>query len=260
MAMPYNVCGGMQDNYNWCGPSAVRGAAGIAQLTTGQTLQGGDGFVVLQDPTDYRIAYSESQDGNIVRVDRVTGETMSSGRSRRPASRLPLALGHAADVLAARSEGHLRRREQGVPLDRPRPVVDGRSATDLTDNAEPRRHRDDGREGQRHPHLAQRRHLAVARDRRRSPSRRSAPACIYAGTDDGNAAGDARRRQDAGRTSTDKFPGAAEGHLRVGGRAVAIRRRHGLRDVRRPSPERLRDLHLREQGLRPDLAVDRTAT
>ena len=32
---------------------------------------------VLQDPTDYRIAYSESQDGNIVRVDRVTGETIS---------------------------------------------------------------------------------------------------------------------------------------------------------------------------------------
>ena len=31
MAIPYNVCGGMQDNYNWCGPSAVRGAAGIAQ-------------------------------------------------------------------------------------------------------------------------------------------------------------------------------------------------------------------------------------
>ena len=31
---------------------------------------------MLQDPTDYRIAFSESQDGNIVRVDRVTGETM----------------------------------------------------------------------------------------------------------------------------------------------------------------------------------------
>jgi photosystem II stability/assembly factor-like uncharacterized protein len=76
MATPYNVCGGMQDNYNWCGPSAVRSAPGIGNHEW-KTLQGGDGFVVLQDPTDFRIAFSESQDGNISRVDRVTGETMS---------------------------------------------------------------------------------------------------------------------------------------------------------------------------------------
>ena len=75
MATPYNICGGMQDNYNWCGPSAVRGSAGIAGFHW-WILLGGDGFVVLQDPTDYRIAYTESQDGNIVRVDRVTGETL----------------------------------------------------------------------------------------------------------------------------------------------------------------------------------------
>ncbi|HEX7486404.1 MAG TPA: hypothetical protein VF332_09640, partial [Vicinamibacterales bacterium] len=76
MATPFNVCGGMQDNYDWCGPSAVRGSAGIANHNW-TTVQGGDGFVVLQDPTDYRIAYTESQDGNMVRLDRVTFETTS---------------------------------------------------------------------------------------------------------------------------------------------------------------------------------------
>ena len=75
-ATPYNICGGMQDNYSWCGPSAVRGSAGIAGFHW-QTMQGGDGFVALQDPNDFRIAYSESQDGNMVRIDRVTGETVS---------------------------------------------------------------------------------------------------------------------------------------------------------------------------------------
>ena len=76
MATPFNVCGGMQDNYNWCGPSAVRGSSGIANHHWA-TIQGGDGFVVLQDPESPRVIYSESQDGNMVRVDRVTGETMS---------------------------------------------------------------------------------------------------------------------------------------------------------------------------------------
>jgi photosystem II stability/assembly factor-like uncharacterized protein len=76
MSTPYNICGGMQDNYDWCGPSQVRGAAGIAGFHW-TTIQGGDGFVVLQDPKDNRVIYSESQDGNVTRVDRVTGETIS---------------------------------------------------------------------------------------------------------------------------------------------------------------------------------------
>lgn len=76
MSTPYNICGGMQDNYDWCGPSQVRGSVGIANHEWA-TIQGGDGFVVLQDPKDNRVVYSESQDGNVVRVDRMTGETIS---------------------------------------------------------------------------------------------------------------------------------------------------------------------------------------
>ncbi len=84
---PYNICGGMQDNYDWCGPSQVRGAAGIANYNW-TTIQGGDGFVVLQDPKDNRVIYSESQDGNVIRVDRVTGETISI-RPQPPAGQPP---------------------------------------------------------------------------------------------------------------------------------------------------------------------------
>jgi photosystem II stability/assembly factor-like uncharacterized protein len=87
-ATPYNICGGMQDNYSWCGPSAVRGSSGIAGFHW-YTVQGGDGFVAIQDPTDFRIAYSESQDGNMVRLDRVTGESMPI-RPQAPQGEQPL--------------------------------------------------------------------------------------------------------------------------------------------------------------------------
>ena len=73
MKTPYNVYGGLQDNYSWGGPSAVRSRAGIVN-DDWSSIQGGDGFETIVDPSDPRTIYTESQDGNIVRVDRVSNE------------------------------------------------------------------------------------------------------------------------------------------------------------------------------------------
>jgi photosystem II stability/assembly factor-like uncharacterized protein len=76
MERPFNVCGGMQDNYNWCGPSATRQARGIFNHDWHQ-IQGGDGFVSIPDQREWRIVYTESQNGNLTRKDRITGESKS---------------------------------------------------------------------------------------------------------------------------------------------------------------------------------------
>jgi hypothetical protein len=71
-AVPYNICGGAQDNGTWCGPSKRRGN----QTTLGYwyTIAGGDGFYAAMDPTDPNIVYGESQGGNASRLNLKTGE------------------------------------------------------------------------------------------------------------------------------------------------------------------------------------------
>jgi hypothetical protein len=72
MAVPYTVCGGLQDNGSWCGPSRRR--TGALTNAMWALVSGGDGFHTAQDPTDPNTVYAESQGGNIARIDLATGE------------------------------------------------------------------------------------------------------------------------------------------------------------------------------------------
>jgi photosystem II stability/assembly factor-like uncharacterized protein len=76
MRRPYYVCGGLQDNQAWCGPSAVRAQFGAVN-TDWFTIAGGDGFYTRQDPTDWAIVYGESQNGSMSRYDLRAGTQKS---------------------------------------------------------------------------------------------------------------------------------------------------------------------------------------
>ncbi|MCC6460613.1 MAG: glycosyl hydrolase [Saprospiraceae bacterium] len=70
--VPYQVYGGLQDNGSWCGPSASPG--GIENRDW-DNVGGGDGFWVQPDDQDPDIVFSESQGGNISRLNRKTNQT-----------------------------------------------------------------------------------------------------------------------------------------------------------------------------------------
>jgi photosystem II stability/assembly factor-like uncharacterized protein len=75
-ARPYKICGGLQDNNAWCGPSMSFNPRGITN-DDWYTIGGGDGFYAQPDPSDPNTVYTESQDGNVLRRNLVTGENKS---------------------------------------------------------------------------------------------------------------------------------------------------------------------------------------
>src|SRR2546425_13339789 len=75
--IPYMLCGGLQDNNAWCGPSSDAGggggggggggAAGGLNGSGGVTRTGGDGEYAVPAPSDSTVLYVDSQNGNITR-------------------------------------------------------------------------------------------------------------------------------------------------------------------------------------------------
>src|SRR6185503_14091692 len=64
LQQPYTLCGGLQDNGVWCGPSMVTSRDGIRKRDW-FTVSGGDGFSGVQNITEPWIIYSTSQGGPI---------------------------------------------------------------------------------------------------------------------------------------------------------------------------------------------------
>ena len=76
METPYNIYGGTQDNHSWFGPSATSNHIGILNEDWRQ-INFGDGMYQQADPTDGTTIFTSSQGGNIVRLDRRTGDRKS---------------------------------------------------------------------------------------------------------------------------------------------------------------------------------------
>lgn len=72
----YNVYGGTQDNNSLGGPAKTRSQSGIPNSDWFAT-NGGDGFTSQVDPEDPNTIYAESQNGGLVRFNKLNGERTS---------------------------------------------------------------------------------------------------------------------------------------------------------------------------------------
>ncbi|MBK6487728.1 MAG: hypothetical protein IPF98_12810 [Gemmatimonadetes bacterium] len=104
METPYNICGGLQDNGHWCGPSRTLSTQGIRK-NAWVTISGGDGFFAVPDLEKPWLVYSASQGGGILLTDMRTGDQ----RSIHPD---PNRVGSAGDAI----ESHRYRFNWNAPI------------------------------------------------------------------------------------------------------------------------------------------------
>ncbi|MCY4572335.1 MAG: hypothetical protein OXF01_05990 [Gemmatimonadetes bacterium] len=83
MRDPYHVCGGLQDNGSWCGPSNTLSNQGV-RTRDWYNVGGGDGFFTVMHPTNTDLMFAESQGGNIARVNLAANERKSIRPIARP--------------------------------------------------------------------------------------------------------------------------------------------------------------------------------
>ena len=80
---PYRVCGGLQDNDAWCGPSRSSTNYGLRNRDWVHLLEG-DGFHAEFEPGNSDVLYVETQGGNVRRLNLETNEVQSVRPSARP--------------------------------------------------------------------------------------------------------------------------------------------------------------------------------
>jgi len=107
--VPYNLCGGLQDNNAWCGPSSsVQGGLNGSEWFT---VAGGDGEYAVPAPSDSTVIYAESQGGNIQRIELHTGRTRAirpylPSVSDRPASALRYRFNWTTPIEVSRTDAN----------------------------------------------------------------------------------------------------------------------------------------------------------
>ncbi len=102
---PYWVCGGLQDNGTWCGPSNSLSPQGILRRDW-YTVSGGDGFFGVPDLERPWIIYSDAQGGMIYVTDRRSG-------SQKMIYPYPNRIGSVGDAMA----GHKYRFNWNSPIE-----------------------------------------------------------------------------------------------------------------------------------------------